>query len=55
MLEKCLSSDSVLLGAVGSPKWDNLPGHLRPERALLGIRKGMGLFANLRPTPDSRT
>lgn len=49
MLEKCLSSDSVLLGAVGGPKWDSLPGHLRPERALLGIRKGMGLFANLRP------
>ena len=48
-LEQCLASDSVLLGAVGGPKWDTLPGHLRPERALLNIRKGMGLFANLRP------
>ena len=48
-LEQCLKSDSVLLGAVGGPKWDTLPGHLRPERALLNIRKGMGLFANLRP------
>ncbi len=48
-LKQCLDSDSVLLGAVGGPKWDTLPGHLRPERALLGIRKGMGLYANLRP------
>ena len=48
-LQKCLQSDSVLLGAVGGPKWDTLPGHLRPERALLGIRKALGLFANLRP------
>ncbi len=48
-LRKCLDSDSVLLGAVGGPKWDGLPGHLRPERALLGIRKELGLFANLRP------
>ena len=48
-LQKCLNSDSVLLGAVGGPKWDTLPGHLRPERALLGIRKELGLFANLRP------
>ncbi len=48
-LKKCLQSDSVLLGAVGGPKWDALPGHLRPERALLGIRKGLNLFANLRP------
>lgn len=48
-LEKCLRSDSVLLGAVGGPKWDTLPGHLRPERALLGIRKELGLYANIRP------
>ncbi|MBQ9832552.1 MAG: 3-isopropylmalate dehydrogenase [Clostridia bacterium] len=48
-LDKCLSSDSVLLGAVGGPKWDNVPGDQRPERALLGLRKAMGLFANLRP------
>ena len=45
----CLASDSVLLGAVGGPKWDTLPGHLRPEKALLGIRAAMGLFTNLRP------
>lgn len=45
----CLASDSVLLGAVGGPKWDNLPGHLRPERALLGLRKALGLYANIRP------
>lgn len=48
-LEKCLASDSVLLGAVGGKKWDNLPPHLRPEQALFGMRKGMELFANLRP------
>lgn len=48
-LQKCLDSDSVLLGAVGGPKWDTLPGSLRPERALLGIRKELHLFANLRP------
>jgi 3-isopropylmalate dehydrogenase len=45
----CLESDSVLLGAVGGPKWDNLPGNMRPEKALLGIRSAMGLFTNLRP------
>ena len=39
----------MLLGAVGGPKWDSLPGDKRPERALLGIRKELGLFANLRP------
>ena len=48
-VEGCLQSDSVLLGAVGGPKWDTLPGHLRPEKALLGIRAAMGLFTNLRP------
>lgn len=48
-LQTCLEADSVLLGAVGGPKWDNLPGELRPERALLGLRKELGLFANLRP------
>ena len=48
-LQVCLESDSVLLGAVGGPKWETLPGHLRPERALLGLRKELGLFANLRP------
>ncbi len=45
----CMNSDSVLLGAVGGPKWETLPGHLRPERALLGLRKEMGLYANIRP------
>ena len=47
-LDACLASDSVLLGAVGGPKWEGLPGNLRPERALLGIRKAMNLYANLR-------
>ena len=45
----CLASDSVLLGAVGGPKWDILPGNIRPEKALLGIRAAMGLYTNLRP------
>lgn len=45
----CKESDSVLLGAVGGPKWDTLPGHLRPEKGLLGIRAALGLYANLRP------
>lgn len=45
----CLDSDSVLLGAVGGPKWDTLPGNMRPEKALLGIRSAMELFTNLRP------
>ncbi len=48
-VDGCLASDSVLLGAVGGPKWDNLPGNIRPEKALLGIRAAMGLFTNLRP------
>ena len=48
-LDKCLKSDAVLLGAVGGPKWDNLPSELRPEKALLGLRGGMKVFANLRP------
>ncbi|MCR5034672.1 MAG: 3-isopropylmalate dehydrogenase [Clostridia bacterium] len=43
------AADAVLLGAVGGPKWDTLPGDERPERALLGLRKSLGLFANLRP------
>ena len=45
----CKASDAVLLGAVGGPKWETLPGHLRPEAGLLGIRAALGLFANLRP------
>ncbi len=46
----CKSADSVLLGAVGGPKWDNVDANLRPEKALLRVRKELGLFANLRPT-----
>lgn len=45
----CKASDAVLLGAVGGGKWDSLPGHLRPEAGLLGLRKALGVFANLRP------
>lgn len=48
-IEVCLKADSVLLGAIGGPKWDNLPGKDRPEMALLGLRKAMGVYANLRP------
>lgn len=48
-LQAALDSDAVLLGAVGGPKWDNLPGNKRPEAALLGLRKELGLYANLRP------
>lgn len=48
-IEVCKNSDAILLGAVGGDKWDNLPSHLRPERAILGLRKELGLFANLRP------
>jgi 3-isopropylmalate dehydrogenase len=45
----CRESDAILLGAVGGPKWDRNPAHLRPEKGLLQIRKEMNLFANLRP------
>lgn len=48
-VQVCMNSDGVLLGAVGGPKWDTLPGDQRPERAILGLRKRLGLFANLRP------
>ncbi len=48
-IDTCKKSDAVLLGAVGGPKWDTLPGHLRPEAGLLGIRAALGLYANLRP------
>ena len=48
-VEGCKKSDSVLLGAVGGPKWDNVPSDLRPERALLGLRAALGLYTNLRP------
>jgi 3-isopropylmalate dehydrogenase len=48
-LEICRNSDAVLLAAIGGYKWDSLPSHLRPEAGLLGLRAGLGLFANLRP------
>jgi 3-isopropylmalate dehydrogenase len=48
-LEAVKQCDALLLGAVGGPRWDTLPGHLRPERALLGLRAGLGVFANFRP------
>lgn len=47
--ELCQACDAVLLGAVGGPKWDNPNAPVRPEQGLLGIRKALGLFANLRP------
>ena len=49
MLQKCNELDSVLLGAVGGPKWDSLPGDIRPEKGLLKLRSGMGVFSNNRP------
>ena len=48
-VEACKKADAVLLGAVGGPKWDTLDPAIRPEKGLLGIRKALGLFANLRP------
>jgi 3-isopropylmalate dehydrogenase len=54
VLEACLGADAVLLGAVGGPKWDTTDPHApRPEQGLLGLRKGMGLYANLRPVRPS--
>ena len=48
-LQKCIESDSVLLGAVGGPKWNNVPGDKRPEKGLLRLRAGMGVYSNNRP------
>ncbi|MGN1049325.1 MAG: 3-isopropylmalate dehydrogenase, partial [Selenomonadaceae bacterium] len=48
-LEACKAADGVLFGAVGGDKWDNVDPALRPEKAILGLRKGLGLYANLRP------
>ena len=48
-LDKCLNADSVLLGAVGGPKWNGVPGHMRPEKGLLRLRAGMGVYSNNRP------
>ncbi len=54
VLDACKGSDAVLLGAVGGPKWDTTnPDDPRPEQGLLGLRKGMGLYANLRPVRPS--
>ena len=48
-LQRAKACDAVLMGAVGGPKWAGAPRHLRPEAGLLGLRSGMGVFANLRP------
>ncbi|MBQ9785584.1 MAG: 3-isopropylmalate dehydrogenase [Clostridia bacterium] len=48
-LQKCVASDSVLLGAVGGNKWNDVPGHMRPEKGLLRLRAGMGVYSNNRP------
>ena len=48
-LQKCLESDSVLLGAVGGEKWNNVAGDMRPEKGLLRLRAGMGVYSNNRP------
>jgi len=48
-LNACKSADAILLGAVGGPKWDDPNAKVRPEQGLLGLRRGLGLFANLRP------
>ena len=48
-MQKCLQSDSVLLGAVGGDKWNNVPGPKRPEKGLLRLREGMGVYSNNRP------
>ena len=49
MLDKCVASDSVLLGAVGGPKWNDVPATMRPEKGLLRLRAGMGVYSNNRP------
>src|SRR5512136_1963340 len=49
VLRDCQAADAVLLGAVGGPKWDDPKAKVRPEQGLLGLRKGLGVFANLRP------
>ena len=48
-IDSCKVADAILLGAVGGPKWDNLDPAIRPEKAILGLRKALGLFCNLRP------
>ena len=51
-IEACKKADAVLLGAVGGPKWDNVDPSIRPEKAILGLRKELGLFCNLRPVRE---
>lgn len=55
VLERCLAADAVFLGAVGGPRWDHFTGDMRPESGLLKLRKGLGVFTNLRPVavPDA--
>src|SRR6202142_3906816 len=53
-LEGCRSADAILLGAIGGPKWDSVALDKRPESGLLGLRKGLGLYINLRPIPLPR-
>src|SRR5918911_2969248 len=54
VLDACRAADAVLLGAVGGPRWDSTdPAAPRPEQGLLGLRKGLGLYANLRPVRPS--
>ncbi len=48
-LQACQKADAILLGAVGGPRWDAMPPHQRPEKGLLALRRGLGVFANLRP------
>ena len=48
-IDTCQAADAVLLGAVGGPKWDDVDPSIRPEKAILGLRKALGLFCNLRP------
>ena len=54
VLAECRAADAVLLGAVGGPKWDDPQARVRPEQGLLALRKGLGVFANLRPVRSTR-
>ena len=53
VLQECKQSDAVFLGAVGGPKWDDLPQELKPEKALLDLRKELNLFSNIRSSAVS--
>lgn len=54
-LDICLGADAVLLGAVGGPRWESLPGHQRPESGLLRLREKLGVYANIRPVKSRET